>query len=741
MTSHHAGLTRVRRAALAAGAATLLAVALPGVAQARSGGPTPNGATHATPAGLKAGSAPGAAAGAAPTGGYGSGLAPTPYMGWNTYYGLGAPTEAQVKSVADYLVSSGLRRSGYDIVWLDGGWQADNPRDAQGNLTANPERFPDGIPSLVNYLHARGLKAGIYTDAGDYDPASCGLGSRGHYQQDADLFASWKIDAIKVDFLCGIGEKLTPGPAFRQFSDAVAKSGRAMLLNLCNPLTDDWGVPHDPDQDAHNTYVYGPTTADSWRTGTDIAWGTPTAGEFPNVLRNMDANAAHPEAQGPGHWNDPDYLIPMRPLADGSYEMNQEESTTQLVMWAETASPLVIGSDPRTLTRSMLATLENPEILAVDQDPLGIQGVRIAGDATGDTYSKVLQGSGRRAVVLLNRSDQPVLRTVDFAGAGLTGKVAVRDLRARADRGTHQGAYTVSVPSHGTAFLGLSGTDTAPGVRLGGAASSADPALVRDGSTLTAFTRGRDGALEMQTGRDGRWSGRATGLGGPTGGRFTGQPAAYGSAGGRIDVFVRGTDGRAYLRTYDHGRWGSWQDLGGCLADAPTVAYRGPGDWTLFATGTDGTVTSRGTAAGWTSIGAPSGLALTGRPSAVTDAAGRLHVAVRTADDAVWTRVREASGSWSAWSSLGGTVSGSPTLVATGGSVQLLARASDYTLWQRTYDAQSGSWGGWFAQPAFASGSFDGAPGAVAGPDGGVLAAFRGVGGAVWQSSLSTLTQ
>jgi alpha-galactosidase len=720
VTSHSSGMVRARRGAAVAAVAALFAAAVPGAASAADG--------HR--GGSAGGKSPGRPAS------HDSGPAPTPYMGWNTYYGLGAPTEAQVKSVADFLVSSGLRTSGYNIVWLDGGWQADTPRDAQGELTANRDRFPDGIPALVSYLHARGLKAGIYTDAGDYDPASCGLGSRGHYQQDADLFARWRIDAVKVDFLCGIGEKLHPGPAFQQFSDAVAKSGRPMLLNLCNPLTDDWGLPHDPDQDAHNTYVYGPAIADSWRTGTDIAYGTPTAGEFPNVLRNMDANAWHPEAQSPGHWNDPDYLIPTRKMPDGTYELNQEESTTQLVMWAEMASPLVVGSDPRTLPKAMLDTLENPEILAVDQDPLGIQGVRIATDATGDTYSKVLQGSGRRAVVLLNRSDQPAQRTVTFSQAGLAGKVAVRDLRAHADRGAYTGSYTVTVPAHGTAFLKLAGADDAPGTALDRTTSSADPALVRDGDRLTAFTRGAGGALESQTGSDGAWSGRATDLGGPTRGRFLGQPAAYGSAGGRIDVFVRGTDDHAYLRTYADGRWGGWQDLGGSLADAPTAAYTGPGGWTLFATGSDGTVTSRGARTGWSSIGAPTGLALHGRPSAVTDSAARVHVAVRTADDAVWTRVRDASGAWSDWSSLGGTVSGSPTLVATGDRVQLLVRASDYTLWQRTYDAAGDSWGGWFADPQFVSNAFDGAMGATAGPDGKVLAISRGVGGAVRQSSL-----
>ncbi|MEV8345125.1 glycoside hydrolase family 27 protein [Streptomyces niveus] len=670
---------------------------------------------------------------------YDSGLAPTPYMGWNTYYGLGAPTEQEVRSVADHLVSSGLRDSGYDIVWLDGGWQADNPRDGAGRLTAHPGRFPSGIPALVTYLHERGLKAGIYTDAGAYDGGkSCGLGSRGHYTEDAKQFADWKIDAIKVDFLCGIGAKLDPGPAFKEFSDAVAKSGRPMLLNLCNPLTDDWGIPHTPEQDAHNTYVYGPRTGDSWRTGTDVAFGAPSTGQWANVLRNMDANAWHPEAQGPGRYNDPDYLIPMRRLEDGSYELTEEESTTQLVMWAVMGSPLIMGSDPRTLPQSMIDTLRNPEIIAVDQDPLAIQGVRVATDATGDVYSKTLKGAGKRAVVLLNRSDKAAARTVTFADAGLTGDVAVRDVRARADRGTHSGSYTVTVPAHGTAFLTLAGRDDAPGASLG-TRSTASPALVRVGDRLTAFTRGADGSLRQQSGRDGHWSSRTTDLGGPTGGRILGQPAAYTSAAepGRVDVFVRGTDDAAYRRALTDGRWGRWQKLGGSLADAPSVAYESAERWTLFAHDEDGQIRSRGPRSGWTTLGAPEQRTVYGRPSAVVDEAGRTHVAVRTAEDAVWWRVRDTAGTWLPWTSLGGTVSGSPTLVAVDGGVRLYARAGDYTLWQRAYDSDasdSGAWGGWSARGEFVSGVFDGALGATAGPGDTVLTAFRGVDGRVHQT-------
>ena len=229
----------------------------------------------------------------------------------------------------------------------------------------------------MNWLHARGLKAGIYTDAGVYDSADCGLASGGgYYQQDADQFAAWGIDAIKVDFLCGIAEDMAPGPAFAQFSQAVAQSGRHMLLNLCNPLTSAWGEPNPPADDAFYNYAFGPTIADSWRTDTDIAFGTPTAGEFANVVRNIDDNEAHPEAQSPGHYNDPDYLLPMRPLSGGGYELDETQSISQFEMWAEMGSPLMLGSDPRTLPQSMLDVLDEPRDPGRGPGPAGRPGRR-----------------------------------------------------------------------------------------------------------------------------------------------------------------------------------------------------------------------------------------------------------------------------------------------------------------------------------------------------------------------------
>lgn len=657
-------------------------------------------------------------------------------MGMNTYYGLGTTDESSIKNAADFLVSSGLSDSGYTIMWQDGGWTAPTPRDSSGALVPDPSLFPSGMKSLVDYLHGKGLKAGIYTDAGDYKQGVCGLGSRGHYDQDAKQFATWGFDAVKADFLCGINEGLDPATAFKDMSNAVQKAGRPMLLNLCNPLTQEWGVAHDPEQDATRNYVWGPTTGDSWRTYTDIAFGEPGPGAWQNVLRAVDANGAHPEAQGVGHYNDPDYLIPMRKMSDGSLELTQEESTSQFVMWAEMASPLIIGSDPRTLPQSMIDTLRNPEIIAVDQDPLDVQGVRVAGNSTGDVYSKVLQGSGQRAVVLLNRSSQTASLTVDFADAALTGSVSVRDLRARQDLGTRTGSYTATVPAHGTVMLKLSGTDLSPGVSLGNT-STASPALVRDGSQLTAFYRGSDGSLQEQPGTTaGTWSAATTDLGGPTGGQILGQPAAYGSPGGRIDVFVRGTDDTVYQKIFSNGSWEPYISLGGQVTDAVTVAFNGPGTWTAAGRGLDGLIWTRDANDGWTPIGAPHNQPTYGRPAAAADSAGRIHIAVRTPDDSVWERVRSTSGSWSDWQTTGGTVAGSPTLVTVSSNIYAFALGSDSTTWQNNYNAGSNRWSGWSKRTEFPSYSYLGALGGTAAADGHVLTAYRSLNGTVHQTTL-----
>lgn len=376
-------------------------------------------------------------------------LSPTPYQGWNTYYGLGGDfTATEVLDVADFLVSSGLRDAGYDIVWLDGGWQDETPRGGDGILRADTDRFPDGMPALTAALHAKGLRAGIYTDAGPYIPGSCGLGSHGHYQTDADTFAAWGFDAVKVDFLCGITAGLDPETVFTEFAAALHDnaSGRPLIFNLCNPVTSpDWGNYPEEQQSTHS-WTYAPAIAESWRTYTDA--GFVGLMKYSDVLRNYDANARHPEAAGPGHWNDPDYLGPELGMSD-------EEFRTQMTLWSVAAAPLVIASDPRTLSATSLATLKDPDVIAVNQDPLGKQAIRVGAAGTTETWVKPL-ADGSVAVALLNRGDTATEISTTTDAVGLrTPRVTVKD--AWNDSVTEaKKTIRAAVPAHGAALLVVS---------------------------------------------------------------------------------------------------------------------------------------------------------------------------------------------------------------------------------------------------------------------------------------------
>jgi alpha-galactosidase len=632
-------------------------------------------------------------------------------MGWNTYFGLGGdPTEAEVKSIADDMVRDGLRDAGYRIIWIDGNWAAPTPRNAQGALVADPARFPSGMKALTEYLHQRGFQAGIYTDAGPYIEGQCGLGSYGHYRDDVRQFAGWGFDALKADWLCGRASGMDPETAFRQLAAEVDRAPRPMFLNICNPVSSDWGGgPYPPQNLSTWSYTYAPEIATSWRTYSDVGLVDPTPQwQYQWVLRNMDINAYHPSQTSPGHFNDPDYLVPMRPMPGGGTELTFDESKTQLGMWAMMASPLIIGSDPRTLPDEMIAALRNPEIVAVDQDPLVRQGVKVADpSSTTQVWSKPLAGNGRRAVALLNRGDSASQITVTFSSVALGGGVQVRDLWNSQDAGTFTGSYTATVPAHGVAMLGLTGTDATTGTDLG--AASAAPAIAGG----QVFARGTDGKL--------------MGL------KIEGQPAAYASPGGRIDVFARGTDRKIWHRTLSDGHWGAWRDLGGPVADDPSVAFVSPTDWTVFARGTDNLIRARGPQSGWTSIGGPDGKAVRGRPSVAIDGSGAVHVAVRGRTEEIWERVRTGT-TWSDWQNLGGTLSGSPTLVGASGRVYMFAVAADNRLWQRNF--VDGEWGGWFQRTEFATDEIQGPVGAEPSADGHVSIVLRGIDGHIHGTSL-----
>jgi alpha-galactosidase len=355
-------------------------------------------------------------------------LAATPYMGWNTYYGVGGVFDQRtILSIAHSLLGRGLARAGYRIVWLDYGW-ASGQRDRSGELIVNPSQWPNGLSWLTGWLHARGLLAGIYTDAGASGCSDQGVGSLGHYQQDADAFAAWGFDAVKVDF-CGAGQEgLTPQPLYDQFARALRNnpSHRSLLLNVCNfwvPGQINGERPSLVDSSYANA-LWAPRVAQSWRTDTDI--GATGNIEFQNVLRNLDHDAAHPKAAAPGHWNDPDYLGPQ-------LGMTGAEAQAQMTMWAILAAPLILGSDPRTLSPAAITMLKNRRVIAIDQDPLGIQGTAVHQDGSGQVWIKPLSG-GDRAVALLNRGSSAIRIT--------TNASTIRIPRAASYRITNLWAHT-----------------------------------------------------------------------------------------------------------------------------------------------------------------------------------------------------------------------------------------------------------------------------------------------------------
>jgi alpha-galactosidase len=279
------------------------------------------------------------------------------------------------------------------------------------------------------------------------------VGSLGHYRQDADTFAAWGFDAVKVDF-CGAGQAhLAPRPLYARFAAALRANAthRRMLLNICNfwsPGAVDGTNPSRPNSSADNAF-WAPSIANSWRTDTDI--GTTGHTPFRNVLRNLDNDAARPRVAGPGHWNDPDYLAPQE-------GMTAREARTQLSMWAIVAAPLILGSDPRELSAATIRMLEKRDVIAIDQDPLGMQGKPIAGRVTGQVWVKPL-ARGDRAVALLNRRGTAIAMATTARAIGLPPAARYRMLNVWSQATSiTNGPITARIPPHGAVLYRVSAT-------------------------------------------------------------------------------------------------------------------------------------------------------------------------------------------------------------------------------------------------------------------------------------------
>ncbi|AEN74501.1 Alpha-galactosidase [Rhodothermus marinus SG0.5JP17-172] len=374
-------------------------------------------------------------------------LARTPPMGWNSWNHFGCNINEQiVREVAEAMVRSGMRDAGYEYVIIDDCWQGE--RDSLGFIQPDPERFPSGMKALADYIHSLGLKFGIYSDAGDRTCAGR-PGSRGHEYQDALTYARWGVDYLKYDW-CHT-ENLNPIGAYTTMRDALYAAGRPIVFSIC-----EWGT--------NEPWKWGRTIGHLWRTTGDITncWdcvidhGTWKSWGILQILDRQDGLRIY---AGPGHWNDPDMLE----VGNG---MRVSEDRAHFSMWAMLAAPLIAGNDVRHMSETTRAILTNREVIAVDQDTLGIQGFPYRREAGVEIWFRPLAG-GDWAMAILNRTETPRTVTFNFRETYIFDDFSrrgtffdrityrLRDLWAHRDIGTTETPLTVEVPGHDVVMLRL----------------------------------------------------------------------------------------------------------------------------------------------------------------------------------------------------------------------------------------------------------------------------------------------
>lgn len=376
-----------------------------------------------------------------------AGIAPTPPMGWNTWNTFSCNiSEKLIQQTADAMVATGMQAAGYQYINIDDCWSTKDATGVRADgeaLVPDPAKFPNGIGPVADYVHADGLKLGIYADRGTL---TCGgfPGSEGHEVQDATTFAGWGVDYVKYD---NCPPSPTPSAAeqeseYQAMGAALAASGRAIVYSLC----------------AWNFYEWGVSLGNLWRTTTDIK---PT---WDSVVANLQTNQAFAAYAGPNGWNDADML------EIGNFTTPDQETPDILTqyqahfsLWAIMAAPLILGNDLRgsQMSAAVRAILTNPEIIALDQDAFGYQGVQVWTDG-GDlsVWAKPLNASGARGVVMLNAGAAPADVTFDLSQIGLRdGSATARDLWAQADLGSFKQTFTRTVPATGVVALRVNGVE------------------------------------------------------------------------------------------------------------------------------------------------------------------------------------------------------------------------------------------------------------------------------------------
>ena len=348
-------------------------------------------------------------------------LAPTPPMGWMTWNMFkGDISEQLIKETADAMVESGLRDAGYKYVFIDDLWQGG--RDNRNNIIPDPKKFPNGIKALADYVHSKGLKLGIYSDAAQLTCGGC-TASYGFEEQDARTFASWGVDYLKYDYCNAPEDSATARLRYKTMADALSKSGRDIVLGIC-----EWGQRNGEEWCEH-------VGGQLWRTSSDVRdmWKDIVNQGGAGILDIINVTAPLSKQVRHGQWPDMDMLVvglngKGGPSSDlGGVGCTYTEYQTQMSMWCMMSSVLALSNDLRHLTPEDKRILLNKEIIAIDQDPLGKAAERVVNEAGHQVFVRPL-ANGSHAVAILNSGDKAQRLSVSFKQLGLTGKYSVRDV-------------------------------------------------------------------------------------------------------------------------------------------------------------------------------------------------------------------------------------------------------------------------------------------------------------------------
>jgi len=360
-------------------------------------------------------------------------MALTPPMGWNSWNRFGCDvSEKLMRETADTIVATGMKDAGYQYLVIDDCWQV--RRDDKGKIVVDPERFPSGMKALADYVHGKGLKFGVYSDAGTKTCAGR-PGSKDHEAIDAKTYAEWGVDYLKYDWCNTEGQETRDG--YGRMSRELRASGRPIVFSLC-----EWG--------STKPWLWAQGVGQLWRATGDIqdCWDCGKSWGGMGVTHIIDIMADLYPYAGPGHWNDPDML------EVGNKGLSAAESRAHFSFWALLAAPLMAGNDLRNMSKETLETLTNREVIAVDQDALGMQGRKVWDNGPQEVWMKPLQ-DGSRAVILFNRGEEAGPVAVSFGDIGLSagGKAVVRDLWKKADLGPSTGRFEAKVEPHAVVMV------------------------------------------------------------------------------------------------------------------------------------------------------------------------------------------------------------------------------------------------------------------------------------------------